>query len=139
MRSFKSQLLDEEINLLLNLRMQREQIAEKIALLEQFRMEKDAELLQREQGGVQAAHLNGLYFYLQNASRQIRQLEIEREEADRAVERQLQVVVAASQEVMGLNKLEEKQRQAYRYQASKEIEREIAEYVTGQLNRPAAQ
>ena len=47
MRSFKSQLLDEEINLLLNLRMQREQIAEKIALLEQFRMEKDAELLQR--------------------------------------------------------------------------------------------
>ena len=47
------------------------------------------------------------------------------------VQKQLKVVVAATQEVSSLEKLEEKQIEEYRYQEQKETEQFIEEFVSG--------
>ena len=66
------------------------------------------------------------------AEEQIRALE----EAES--ERQLQKVVAASQEVSSLDKLEERQREEYQLQAAKEGEKTISEFVSSRLIRERA-
>ena len=51
------------------------------------------------------------------------------------MERQLKVVIAASQDVSGLNKLEEKQLEEYQLAAAKADELEIAEFISSRMIR----
>ena len=60
---------------------------------------------------------------------------MDRKAAEEAVERQRRTVLAASQEVSGLDKLQEKQWEEYRHLYAKDSERQISEYLTMQVNR----
>ena len=68
-------------------------------------------------------------FYSENTRLQLNNLYEELKRAEARVEAQIKVVVAASQEVSGLDKLEEKQLEEYRYLEAKEMQEEILEMV----------
>jgi flagellar FliJ protein len=60
---------------------------------------------------------------------QLNNLYEELQRAEARVDAQIKVVVSASQEVSGLDKLEEKQLEEYRYLEAKEMQEEILEMV----------
>ena len=68
-------------------------------------------------------------FYSENTRLQLNNLYEELERANARVDAQIKVVVSASQEVSGLDKLEEKQLEEYRYLEAKEMQEEILELV----------
>jgi flagellar FliJ protein len=68
-------------------------------------------------------------FHSENTRLQLNNLYEELERAEARVEAQIKVVVSASQEVSGLDKLEEKQLEEYRYLEAKEMQEEILERV----------
>ena len=74
-------------------------------------------------------------FYLENGRRSGEQLRQALEAARQASEAQLQVVVAASQEVTSLDKLEDRQREEYRLEEGKEREKILSEFVSSQVIR----
>ena len=67
--------------------------------------------------------------YHQSLSQQIKELEESIEKMETRVQRQLKVVVEATKEVSSLEKLEEKQLEAYNFQVAKAEEQFISEYV----------
>lgn len=135
MREFKIQLLNKEKNTLMMLHGQKNKILDTIENLKRFRDDKSHEMTARQQQGMRATDINAYRFYEENARLQIKQLNIELEELEYAIDRQTRVVVAASQEVNGLDKLEEKQRIEYNRLSAKEQENFIAEFVTQQVRR----
>ena len=79
-----------------------------------------------------------MYEYEKDSIRnQLKQLRIEQKRAEIEVDRQVKVVVAASQEVAGLDKLKEKQLEEYQHQVAKADEDFISEYISGKLIRQA--
>lgn len=132
MRDYKTQLLDREKNTLLALRQRRNEIQEKIENLHMFHENKTKEMQEREQQGMSAVELSAYQYFFENIRLQLKQLAIDLQKAELEVEHQLKIVVAASQEVKGLDKLEAKQRDEYNHKVAKEEENIIAEFVTQQ-------
>lgn len=135
MQGFKEQVLDKEKNALLRLQKELNTIEQSIVDLQTFMVEKSRAFQKEELRGVSATDLMGHRFYLENCRNKLKLLEEERLEAEQAVERQRVVVVKASQEVTGLNKLEEKQLEAYKHLAAKENENQISEFLSMQITR----
>lgn len=132
MLSYKEQLLEKEKNALMQLRSEKNQITEHIALLEAQFDQINKELLEKTRESVDAEKIKGHRFQLDNTRHQLRQLRIELQQIEAAIERQLRVVISITQEVEGMEKLREKQQEEYNYNLAKSEELMVAELVNTQ-------
>lgn len=135
MRGYKEQVLDKEKNNLGRLRQRRDKIAAEIAGLKRYMALKSAELQQKQLLGMNAAELTSYRFFQENIHMQLKALDMELQRAEIEVERQLQIVIAASREVKGLDKLEEKQLEEYHIMESRDFNLQIEEHVVTGLMR----
>lgn len=131
MRTYKGQLLDREKSALRVLQQRKNEIESRLARIIEFKEEKNRELIEKQMRGINAQEMDVYRLYIENARLQIRQLEAELRIASGEVERQLAIVVKASQEVSGLDKLEEKQLREHQKLEAKEQERTISELLIG--------
>lgn len=129
MREYKNQILDREKGVLKALQQKKNEIDLKLQEVEQFRQEKSQELLEKQMRGIAKQEMDIYNLYIENARLQIKQLQAEQRIAETEVERQLQVVITASQEVSGLDRLEEKQLAAYKHTVAKAEEQTIEELM----------
>ena len=134
-RRYKEPVLQKEKGQMQRVLQQRNEIERQIRELEAYREQKVRELQGESQKGLSPARLAAYRFYLENTRLQLKQLALDRKAAEEAVERQRRTVLAASQEVSGLDKLQEKQWEEYRHLYAKDSERQISEYLTMQVNR----
>ena len=135
MLDYKDQVLDKEKNALMQLRNQKNKIDEKILSLENEAVRVGNQYQEESQKGITAIQIRCYDFQLENIRRQVAQLKQEQKVMAIAVERQLQVVIALSQEVSGLDKLQEKQLEEYNYLQARADETFISEYISGNLIR----
>ena len=84
---------------------------------------------EESKNGLMASDLMLYKFHSENTRLQLNNLYEELRRAEARIEAQIKVVVAASQEVSGLDKLEEKQLEEYKYLEAKELQEEILEMV----------
>ena len=128
MRSYKEQVLEKEKTTLRQLQAEKTKIETDIENLENHRNAREQEF-KESKNGLMASDLMLYKFYSENTRLQLNNLYEELKRAEARVEAQIKVVVAASQEVSGLDKLEEKQLEEYRYLEAKELQEEILEMV----------
>ena len=128
MRSYKEQVLEKEKTTLRHLQAEKAKIETEIENLENHRKTREQEF-KESKNGLMASELMLYKFYAENTRLQLNNLYEELRRAEARVEAQIKVVVAASQEVSGLDKLEEKQLEEYRYLEAKELQEEILEMV----------
>lgn len=133
MRGYKIQVLNTEKNILFNLQLIRDNIANKIDEIERFREERNREF--HAKSSISAVELTGHNYYMDNTAKQLEELEKELKKAEEEVQKQREIVIAASQEVSGLDKLEEKQLAEYRLAEQKETAAEINEHITSKMAR----
>ncbi len=133
MRGYKIQVLNTEKNILFNLQLIRDNIANKIDEIERFREERNREF--HAKSSISAVELTGHNYYMDNTAKQLEELEQELKKAEEEVQKQREIVIAASQEVSGLDKLEEKQLAEYRLAEQKETAAEINEHITSKMAR----
>lgn len=135
MRSYKTQLLDREKDMLARCRSREQEIEEQIHVLSDELGKKSRELAERQSRGMEARELMVYRFFQENGRRSAEQLRRALEEAKQASEKQLRAVVAASQEVASLDKLEDRQREEYRVEEGKEREKILSEFIASQVIR----
>lgn len=134
-QGYKNQLLDREKNSLMQLNAQRREAEESHAAMCRLLEELNGRLHEEAARGVTAAELKSFDMQIESARYQIKRLTEHRISLDRSIERQIQVVVAATQEVSSFDKLEEKQREVYLAEVAKDDEAVIAEFVSTQVIR----
>lgn len=135
MRDYKIQILNTEKNLLGTLIHKRDVISDKILELQAFRQQLYAQSLEMQTKTASMSELQWNQYCMENAAKQLKSLNIELINANAAVNQQREVVIKASQEVSGLDKLEEKQLEEYRLEVNRENATEINEQITGKLAR----
>ena len=128
MRSYKEQVLEKEKTTLRHLQAEKAKIETDIENLENHRKEREQEF-KESKNGLMASELMLYKFHAENTRLQLNNLYEELKRAEARVDAQIKVVVSASQEVSGLDKLEEKQLEEYRYLEAKELQEEILEMV----------
>ena len=106
-----------------------------IVEIEQYRLNQQLEMQERQARGVNAKELVSFNFMLGNTKHQIDGLRLELIKAEEKIIAQREIVIAASQEISGLEKLEEKQHEEYNKQVAKEEELQMLEYVITSLVR----
>lgn len=135
MQNYKQQVLNREKSTLRRLRQQRDAIEDRISGLQQYCRQKNLELQDKQKLGMSAAELNAYGYLMENARRQLESSRAELAQAEAEVERQRKIVLTATQEVSGLDKLEEKQLEAYRLETARDNEQQISEQVSIRLVR----
>ena len=135
MQNYKQQVLNREKNALRRLRQQRDAIEDRISELQLFCRQKSLELQDKQRLGMSAAELNAYGCLMENARRQLEQCRAALVQAEAEVERQRKIVLTATQELSGLDKLEEKQLEAYRLETARDTEQQISEQVSMRLVR----
>lgn len=134
---YKDQVLETEKNTLRQLHQKKYEIDSSIENLEKLFAETDRKQKEKEAAGIFVGQLRVYEYEKDSIRRQLKQLRAEQRRAELEVERQVKVVVAASQEVTGLDKLKEKQLEEYQHQLAKADEDFISEYISGKLIRQA--
>lgn len=138
MKDYKDGILDREKNTLTRMRRECDRLEGRIRDLRSEYGSVNVEMVCRTQMGISVPEMRSYRFQLENIHRQIKDLETEKERAEHRAERQLEIVVAASQEVAGLDKLKEKQLEEYRHMEARAEEQMIAEFVSMKLVRERA-
>ena len=128
MRSYKEQVLEKEKTALRQLQAEKAKIEVDIENLENHRKIREEEF-KNSKSGLMANELMLYKFHAENTRLQLNNLYEELKRAEARVDAQIKVVVNASQEVSGLDKLREKQLEEYRYLEAKEMQEEILEMV----------
>lgn len=130
---FKNQMLDREKNELARMRREHErleeQLAECIARFERYNQERQ----EKSKRGVTAFELQSYQFQLDSLRGEMRALRDEMARSQQKIDAQLKKVLAASQDVSGLDKLKDKQLEEFGRYEAKVQETEVAEYVAGKL------
>ena len=135
MRDYRERLLDEEKGTLQRRKAERDQIENDIARLEGDFAALSRKMQEKAEKGTTVIELRKLSAQMDNVRLQIQDLEKALVKAEQRVEKQMDVVVEANKEVTKLDKLEEKQREEYRHQASNAEEDRIDEFVSQNLTR----
>lgn len=129
-KDYKNQMLNREKNALLGLRMEKKGLEEKIEELDLQYEKINEEMHEKFQSGMTVSQIN-IYEFRKNGVREEKRVLLKRIGLlDISIERQQKKVVSAKQEVSGLEKLEEKQREEYMAAYNKEQEDIIAEFVS---------
>lgn len=132
MRSYKEQVLDKEKNQLAKLRQDRDKLEQRLLEIKVYRKLKCAEL-QRNQ--LDSGGLVSYGFMMENTRHQMEDLAQELIRAEVEIEKQLRVVINASREVKGLDKLEGKQLEEYRVDEAREFNNQVEEHIVGEMLR----
>lgn len=135
MLSYKEQIQQAEKNKLAQCNQRRHEIEEKIDSLKAESEKIAAELTQAQKIGASIRELNTFSFKLENTRLYLEQLAEDLLAAIAEVERQLAVVLAATQEVEGLLKLKEKQYEEFLYEENKAEQLVVSEFVSAKLIR----
>ncbi|MCI9406387.1 MAG: hypothetical protein HFK04_05680 [Oscillospiraceae bacterium] len=135
MREYKDRILDEELGVLQRLKGERDQIQQKIDNLNREFQSISLQMLKAQEKGSTIMEVRGYNVQLTNIRMQLQDLESALQRAAKKVFAQTQVVVAANQEVSKLDKLQDRQYEAYRQHMQKEEELRIEELVTLGLSR----
>ncbi len=134
----KQNMLDAEKNRLGQLRERKARIEAEIDALRQSAQEIADEMRAAQIKGVTVAELIGFSTRRENIRLQLEELAGRLAEVDRCVEKQLQIVVAASQEVSKFEKIEQKQREHYRELEKKMEAARVEELVVTNIGRRSA-
>lgn len=131
--SYKRQMMEREKNKLMSLRNERNRAEEKLHQLERDLVNAQKRFQLEMVKGVSAMHIN--LFQMQKDANLLEQhdLRVTLRTMDATIERQRRVVVKASQEVSGLDKLEAEQREEYQKLEAKESETMIEEFLSFQM------
>lgn len=129
LKGYKEQVLEVEKNSLAQLRSRQQQMMDQQNELRETLRKSNEEFCEKSGQGMTVLQITMFKGYHQSLSQQIKELEKSIEQMEVKVQKQLNVVVAATQEVSSLEKLEEKQLEEYKFMAAKEEERFISEYV----------
>ncbi len=132
---YKGQVLNKEKNDLAALNVQRAEALEYKAMLEAALREAQNDFNRKASKGVTPMEMNIFTNYHKSLRMGIEDAQKSIENIEKAVEKQLGVVVEASKEVTSLEKLEEKQLEDYNFKAAKAEESFIEEYVNGSAVR----
>lgn len=135
LKSYKEQILDKEKNDLAQLRLQQQQMEdEKQQLINTLHKSAD-EYRELSGKGITVMQITMFKGYHQSLRMQIKDLEESIQDMETKVQKQLGVVIEATKDVSSLEKLEEKQLEAYNFKAAKAEELFISEYVTNSTYR----
>ncbi|MBQ8825743.1 MAG: flagellar export protein FliJ [Oscillospiraceae bacterium] len=129
LKGYKEQILDKEKNDLAQLRSQQQALVEEKRQVEETLRLSNEEFIKKSGSGMNVIQITMFKSYHQSLSQQIKELEESIEKMENRVQRQLKVVIEATKEVSSLEKLEEKQLEAYNFQVAKAEEQFISEYV----------
>lgn len=135
MLDYKVQVLDKEKNNLMQINIQLEKFISKIERMEEEFTLLSSKLKEETQQGITVLDMQCYDFQLKCIRRQLEQMSKERAALETQAEKQLQVVIKASQEVSGLDKLQEKQLDKYNYEVKIAEELFIAEMIASKLIR----
>lgn len=135
MLQFKNQILDREKNHLGQLQMRQNAIEQHIFSLEKYQVELGGEIACEQRKGVTAVQLQFYGMQIQNIRTQLHVLYEDLKKAEKETSEQRDVVIKASQEVFGLNKLYEKQLSEYKKNQEKAEQNLILEYISADLMR----
>lgn len=128
--NYKDQILNKEKNDLALIHAEKNECLKKIDDLENFIAITNDELKDKQFKGMTIQEMSTYSFSIDNARTQIAQLINEIVEIDKRIEKQTDVVLEASREVKGLDKLYEHQREDYNKDVMKNDEETIAEIIS---------
>ncbi len=130
MRDYKKQILESEKNVLLGLRREKNVLEEKMTQLyetmDKLRHDSNEEVAK----GTTAAKLMFYSMQMDGVKREQTQTKYQINLADMKIEKQRRNVVKLSQELSGLDKLEEQQLEEYRRLEAKENQTSIEEFLS---------
>lgn len=129
LRGYKDSLLDREKGKLAQLNAHLHAIEDRIDNAYAQMRDYDEQRQEKARNGTNVNELRLYAFHIENTRLLIDQLKKERMRAERDAEKQRIVVLQLSQEVSGLDKLKEKQLEAYNYAAMQEQQVVVGEIV----------
>lgn len=132
---FKDQMLDKEKGTLASLRREKREIDDAIDACQLEFEQVNSQMLQKTSEGATMMELRGFQFRIESGRYEMKTLRLRSEQKGREVEKQLEVVLAMTRDVSGLEKLREKQRDEYDQALAKADELEISEFICGKLVR----
>lgn len=139
MLSYKEQIQESEKNKLAELNIVKNDILTKIDDVQKNYKVISNDMAEAQKGGISLNELKNYNFQLQNSREYTKQLVRELAIAQKNVDEQLEVLVLATQEVEGLNKLKEKQYEDFLYEENKKEELVVSEFVSAKFIRDSAE
>lgn len=130
MRDYKKQILESEKNNLMALRREKNELEEKMEQLENIMEELRKGSNDEIAKGTTASRLMFYSMQMDGVKRDQTQTTYQINFAEMKIEKQRRKVVKLSQELSGLDKLEEQQREEYRKLEAKENETAIEEFLS---------
>lgn len=135
MLEYQIQVLDKEKGVLGRFIAERNSLEDKIELLKINLSKVRVDMALKEAEGTTIFVLKSFFSILESGRIQKEELEEKLVQVTRQLERQRQIVTAASQEVKKLERLKENQLEEYRRAEAKEQQEFIIEHVSGQFAR----
>lgn len=127
---YKEQVLNEQKNNLSLLHRQKNELLEKIEYYKEYIAKTKVEMQERQAKGITVQELSTYNFTIEHTRIQIYQLMNDIVDIDVAIAKQTAVVLDASKEVKGLDKLHEHQKEDYDKQVLKNEEDIISEHIS---------
>jgi flagellar FliJ protein len=135
MRDYKNQILEGEKGYLLSLYSEYNQLESRYNDLNNEMKNVCLESSDALKNGISVRDIQVFEMKKSSIRREQSQLRIQMNVMESSIERQRRVVVRLSQEVSGLDKLEEKQRAEYDYLVTKENEQIIEEFLSFKMSK----
>lgn len=135
MRDYKERILDEELGRLQTLKGEQNRLEQHIDDLKREFQAISRRMTIAQEKGTTVMEVRGYSVQLDNLRRHLKDLNSSLKQVVKKVAEQTKVVVAANQEVSKLDKLQDKQYEAYRRQAAKAEELRVEELVVLGLSR----
>ncbi len=129
-REYKNRLFEEEMGKLHQLRAQENEIEQRIENLSRNFQSISKRMMSAQRAGTTVFEIRSFSMQLENIRQQIKDLRQRLLIVQKQIEEQMQVVVAANQEVSKLDKLEERQLESYRQKTQKAEAERIEELVS---------
>lgn len=139
MLSYKEQIQEAEKTKLAECNVVKNEILAKIEDNQTNYKRISLEMSNSQKTGTSLNELKSFNFHLENCRQYTKQLAIELAVAQKAVDEQLAILVLATQEVEGLNKLKEKQHEEFLYEQTKKEELVVSEFVSAKFIRDSAE
>lgn len=139
MLSYKEQIQEAEKTKLAELNIVKNGILTRIDEVKVAYHNLSFEMAEAQKKGMSLTELKNYNFQMQNSREYTKQLNQELLHSQIAVDKQLEVLILATQEVEGLNKLKEKQYEDFLYEENKKEELVVSEFVSAKFIRDAAE
>ncbi len=135
MREYKKQILEGEKGYLLTLYSEYNALEQRYNDLNDDMRKVCIEASEQMKTGIGVRDIQVYEMKKASMRREQAQLKIQMNVMESSIEKQRKVVVQMSQEVSGLDKLEEKQRAEYNYLVNKESEQSIEEFLSFKMSK----